>query len=85
MEQDTPDRYRPLVNSYDVFDTLITRRCIDPKIIFAQVEKRERVEGFARARIEAEASLAGKGYNFDEIYLGAGAAEGLVARRCAGR
>jgi hypothetical protein len=82
MGQDTPDKYRPLVNSYDVFDTLITRRCLDPKIIFAQVEKQERVEGFARSRIEAEVSLAGKSYNFDEIYLELARQKGWSPQMC---
>lgn len=59
---------KPLVRSFDLFDTLIARRCIDPKEIFPIVEKRQKIRGFAQARISAEAQLRKIVYTFDDIY-----------------
>jgi hypothetical protein len=56
------------VNTFDIFDTLIARKCVHPKIIFAQVEIRSGITGFANTRREAEESLAGTDYSFDDIY-----------------
>jgi hypothetical protein len=64
---------RPRVNSFDVFDTLIARRCIAPRRIFELMETRTRLQGFAAARIEAERALAGRPYSLEMIYQGVGA------------
>lgn len=49
------------IRSFDLFDTLVVRDALDPKEIFARVEKEvcagnPEVAGFARLRIEAERS-----------------------------
>lgn len=59
---------RPTVNSFDVFDTLIARRCIEPGRIFDLVERNCGVPGFARHRREAEATLQGGDTSLDAIY-----------------
>jgi len=60
---------RPLVNTFDVFDTLIARRCIEPARVFDIIEERSGVAGFARARREAERKVASAGpYRMPEIY-----------------
>jgi hypothetical protein len=56
------------MNTFDVFDTLIARKCVHPPIIFALVEKASGVAGFANARLEAERTLIGTEYGLDEIY-----------------
>ncbi len=57
-------------NSFDVFDTLIARRCIWPEAIFSEVEKRAGASGFAEARRRAEKlfSTAGRPYNLQDVY-----------------
>lgn len=59
---------KPECRSFDLFDTLIARRCIDPKQIFHIVEDRLQAAGFAQARIEAEAQLQGTVYTLEDIY-----------------
>lgn len=59
---------RPQVNSFDVFDTLIARRCVQPGKIFDEVEARSQVSGFAAARAQAEAQVAGAPYDLTAIY-----------------
>lgn len=61
------DNRRP-VNSFDVFDTLIARRCIEPGRIFESMERRLGLPGFARQRMQAEAALAGHDITLDSIY-----------------
>ncbi|BDC39917.1 hypothetical protein [Paraburkholderia terrae] len=56
------------VQSFDIFDTLIARRCGDPKAIFFQIEHRLKLDGFAQQRIAAEASLQTGSYTLDDIY-----------------
>jgi hypothetical protein len=55
-------------HSFDIFDTLIARRCVEPKNIFFEVEKAVNLAGFANLRIKAEASVAAKPYTLDDIY-----------------
>ena len=59
-----------MLKSWDIFDTLIARRCIYPHNIFRIVEQISRITNFANIRIVAEQNLAKKGiiYNFDDIY-----------------
>ena len=59
---------RRQVNSFDVFDTLIARRCIEPERIFDSVERRLGVPGFARHRRQAESALSGNDTNLDAIH-----------------
>ncbi len=59
---------RPKLNTFDVFDTLITRRCIAPARIFDLIAAQSRIGNFAAARVLAEARVAGAPYDLDTIY-----------------
>jgi hypothetical protein len=61
---------RPTVNSFDMFDTLLARKCIEPYEIYLGVERRLNAPGFAAARRNAEFTLAAKNIAFDlyDIY-----------------
>ena len=56
------------IASFDVFDTLIARRCITPEGVFARVEHSFPMPGFAALRRLAETSLAGQPYRLADIY-----------------
>ena len=58
-----------MIRTWDIFDTLIARRCIFPQVIFYLVEETSHFKYFTSARIEAERNAAKRGnYNFDDIY-----------------
>ncbi|TRL43004.1 hypothetical protein [Rhizobium straminoryzae] len=59
---------RPLVRTFDVFDTLIARRCIEPSGVFAIIEERSGLKGFAAARRKAEAHVLDRPHDLDVIY-----------------
>lgn len=60
---------RPVARSFDMFDTLIARRCKDPGNIFKIVEARSGAIGFADAREQAERRVqCGGEYTLDTIY-----------------
>ncbi|WP_419730652.1 glycosyltransferase [Lichenicola sp.] len=65
---ETPD-IRIRLNSFDVFDTLIARRCLEPWRIFEQVGAQVGIPGFVQARLMAEGQLAGRAYTLDDIYV----------------
>jgi hypothetical protein len=56
------------MQSFDVFDTLIARKCIWPQTIFSLVEQRIGSPGFASLRMKAEAGLQGTEHTLDDIY-----------------
>ncbi len=56
------------INTFDVFDTLIARRCIHPTNIFALLEEKYTLPGFANARQQAEQDLIGQTYTLNDIY-----------------
>ncbi len=58
---------RPAVRSFDLFDTLIARRCVLPEAVFAEVEEGCGVPGFAAARMAAERELHGGEYDLDAV------------------
>jgi len=58
----------PTVNTFDVFDSLIARRCIVPQSIFLQVALRHNYPMFVEHRQAAERSLANVPYTIDDIY-----------------
>jgi hypothetical protein len=60
---------RPKVRSFDVFDTLITRRCVSPEIVFDLVEAKSGRVGFGQARRQAEVNVCHQPYDLDVIYL----------------
>ena len=68
----------PEVRSYDLFDTLVTRRCYHPTHVFHEVERRSAKDGFAALRREAEASLYGTSYKLNDIYRKLSDAAGLT-------
>lgn len=58
-----------MINSFDVFDTLIARKCIEPFRIFDQVAEKANFPQFPNIRKRAEAIVAARGpYSFDDIY-----------------
>jgi len=61
---------KPLVNSWDVFDTLLTRFVLDPMQVFASIDRRHPGVDFMRRRLEAQAALdkIGRPYVIYEIY-----------------
>ena len=70
------------INSFDIFDTLIARFCIDPDQIFLQVEQKTGFKNFADYRKKAEHYLLRNADNYDleDIYLRL--AEQLNLNRC---
>jgi hypothetical protein len=51
------------VRSFDLFDTLVARRCVEPHAAFREIERRAARPGFA-----ADAKLHGAPYTLDDIY-----------------
>lgn len=56
---------RTTVNSFDLFDTLVTRRAFHPRRVFDDVERALGATGFAAARSAAEQALMARGAPFD--------------------
>jgi hypothetical protein len=61
---------RVTANSFDLFDTLVSRRCIHPQRVFDDVERALGAGGFSAVRIAAEETLRRGGRTFDlhDIY-----------------
>ena len=59
---------RPAIASFDVFDTLIARRCVEPWRVFQKVGEIAGLADFLAQRRAAEARLLGGNYRFDDIY-----------------
>ena len=59
-----------MIRTWDIFDTLIARRCIFPQNIFAIVEQTSRIKNFAAARMTAERNVVERqiNYTLDDIY-----------------
>ncbi|MGQ3054906.1 MAG: hypothetical protein ACT6S0_24210, partial [Roseateles sp.] len=57
-----------LQRSFDIFDTLISRRCIWPGAVFDAVEQRSGRAGFAATRRWAEQALGDQEYTLADIY-----------------
>lgn len=59
----------PAVQTFDLFDTLVARYCVDPLAVFHIVEAKARAPGFAKLRQNIEADLWRSGnYTLDDIY-----------------
>lgn len=57
------------VQTFDIFDTLLARRCVTPQEIFDSVEIRSGHANFKVLRVRAEAALYQLGeYTFEDIY-----------------
>src|SRR5205807_1750891 len=50
-----------LINSFDVFDTLIARRSVDPRQVLSKLEVRAGLPGLASARVSADQHLGARG------------------------
>ncbi len=59
---------RRTIRSFDIFDTLIARKCIDPHRIFERVGRLTQNAGFAADRLSAEQRVAHRPHNLDDIY-----------------
>jgi|GEM_PF-496807 len=70
------DKERPVIKSFDVFDTLIARRCLEPRRIHEHVEMAFGIRGFARLRREAEIAVSVHDYGLDDIYRALGQSQG---------
>ena len=59
-----------MLNTWDIFDTLIARRCISPINVFKIMEQATQMTGLTDARIAAESNLINRGENYtlDDIY-----------------
>lgn len=68
---------RPIVKSFDMFDTLVGRRCVDPHGVFLEMERRSGIPNLASARIAAERSVASASYGLDDIYRSLGSTFGV--------
>ncbi|MDZ5460614.1 hypothetical protein [Azohydromonas lata] len=55
-------------HSFDIFDTLVARRCIEARNIFLEVENEVRLHGFANLRVQAELAVAAGPHTLDDIY-----------------
>jgi hypothetical protein len=68
-----PRTLLPAVQTFDLFDTLVARYCVDPLAIFRIVETKSRTPNFARLRQDVEATLWRAGnYSLDDVYAGLG-------------
>ncbi|MCP1212339.1 glycosyltransferase [Acetobacter okinawensis] len=56
------------INTFDVFDTLVARRCVQPLHIFSIMEKKLKLTGLATARRLAEQRVVHRKHNLDDIY-----------------
>lgn len=71
------------MNTFDIFDTLIARKCVAPQTIFALVEQQIGIADFAARRIEAEQMLCGRDYSIHDIYERVAQLLGLEPHRAA--
>jgi hypothetical protein len=64
---DAPD-VRPRLSTFDVFDTLIARRCFEPWRVFEKVGELAGIADFVEERRQAEGRVIEQKYVFDDIY-----------------
>ena len=70
----------PMVFSFDLFDTLVARRCYEPSAIFEAVARKAGIPEFAELRRQEERVLWEAGdYTHGDIYAALGAATGWPA------
>lgn len=70
---------RSPVRSFDLFDTLVARRCHEPAVVFQVMEHRGNMKGFVPYRRAAEARLYGRSYTLADIYQQLASDAGLDA------
>jgi hypothetical protein len=67
--QDMGSDYHLKIQSFDLFDTLVARRCFEPLAVFRNVEEKSGVLHFAARRHAVEMSMFGRqAYGLEEIY-----------------
>ena len=73
-----------MLKTWDIFDTLIARRCIIPAQIFQIVEESMGSTGFVQARLVAAQNVHSRGekYTFDDIYDELQKITGVDANTC---
>jgi hypothetical protein len=59
---------RRSIRSFDVFDTLIARNCIEPRRVFERAGLLGKNVGFAEDRLVAEQRISHRAYTLDDIY-----------------
>ncbi len=64
-----PPTMKHPIRSFDIFDTLFARRCLEPLRIFEQMEQRLELKGFSQMRQAAEAALLHGDFTLDDIYM----------------
>lgn len=68
---ETASDYHTGIQSFDLFDTLVARRCYDPLEVFRIVERKAGVANFAVRRHLVEMAMFGhRPYGIDDIYNG---------------
>jgi hypothetical protein len=68
LEENDSD-YHARIQSFDLFDTLVARRCYDPLMVFRNVETKSGIVNFAAQRHAVEMSIFGrKPYALSDIY-----------------
>jgi FMN phosphatase YigB (HAD superfamily) len=72
---------RPLVNSFDVFNTLIARRCIEPRAIRYGIAATLDYPDFPAHRHAAEVAVEHRDYTIDDIYTELARAQALSPER----
>ncbi|WP_338333040.1 hypothetical protein [Acetobacter sp. LMG 32666] len=63
----TPDG-RPCIRTFDIFDTLIARRCVQAVDIFCQIEAKSGIKDFASIRRQAEQNVMHAPHDLNTIY-----------------
>src|SRR5579859_6185180 len=72
---------RPVVNSFDVFNTLIARRCIEPRAIRFGIAATLDYPDFPAHRHAAEVAVEHRDYTIDDIYAELARTHSLSAER----
>lgn len=71
------------VRSFDLFDTLVARRCVHPFNIFFFVERRSSHDGFAKMHVLAERKVSDQDYDLLTIYRAMQAMDTIDSERLA--
>ena len=78
-----PKMTKVTVRSFDIFDTLVARRCVHPFNIFYFVERRASYDGFTTMRVLAERKISDQDYDLVAIYRAMQAMYNIDAERLA--
>ena len=67
--EDNGSDYHARTQSFDLFDTLVARRCYDPLAVFRNIEAKSGIANFAERRHHVEMAIFGRQtYGLDDIY-----------------